>query len=162
VGARGLSRHPVALTLLGVVTLFDRPCGIPCSGWGASLCWGTRVDAFRAGVTPPNLETLTPTGHPFLVGFGIGIANADHAAMVSDRGRGPHCRARRRPNGRARVAFGTSFVIGVLLLGYGGRRPAERAGAGWGRARCACSTPSRLVFFGFALRLAWKFLQTYR
>jgi len=154
----------VALTLLGVVTLFDRPLWHTVLGVGGVLVLGyLGVDAFRAGVTPPNLETLTPTGHPFLVGFGIGIANpitllwflTVGGALIAAQGGG-------RTGGLA-VAFGTSFVIGVLCWDT---VVAALAGAGrrWMGPRTlrVLNAIAGLVFFGFALRLAWKFLQTYR
>src|SRR5512147_788463 len=61
----------VTLTLLGVVTLFDRPLWHTLLGLGGVLVLGyLGVDAFRAGAAPPSAEALAPTGHPFMVGFG--------------------------------------------------------------------------------------------
>jgi threonine/homoserine/homoserine lactone efflux protein len=121
------------------------------------------VDAFRAGVTPPSVDALTPTGNPFLVGFGIGIANpitllwflTVGGALIAAQGGGGM-------GGRA-VAFGTSFVVGVLCWDT---VVAALAGAGrrWMGPRTlrALNAIAGVVFFGFALRLAWKFLQTSR
>lgn len=154
----------VTLTLLGVVTLFNRPLWHTVLGVGGVLVLGyLGLDAFRAGVTPPRLETAASTRHPFLVGFGIGIANpitllwflTVGGALIASQSQG-HM-------GGLAVAFGTSFVIGVLcwdtvVAGLAG------AGRRWMGPRTlrALNTVAGLVFFGFALRLAWKFLQTFR
>src|SRR5512139_2451838 len=51
----------VALTLLGVVTLLDRPLWHMVLGVGGVLVLAyLGADAFRAGVTPPSPEALTP------------------------------------------------------------------------------------------------------
>ncbi len=154
----------VALTLLGVVTLFDRPLWHTLLGVGGILVLGyLGVDAFRAGVPPPSERTIAPVGHPFLVGFGIGIANpitllwflTVGGALIASQGRG-------RMGGLA-VAFGVSFVIGVLCWDT---VVSALAGAGrrWMGPRTlrALNSIAGLVFFGFALRLAWKFLHTLR
>jgi len=164
VGAAASHAILVALTLLGVVTLFDRPLWHTVLGVGGVLVLGyLGVDAFRAGVTPPSADTLAPTGHPFLAGFGIGIANpitllwflTVGGALIAAQGEG-------RMGGLA-VAFGASFVIGVLCWDT---VVAALAGAGrrWMGTRTlrALNAIAGVVFFGFALRLAWKFLQTYR
>lgn len=164
VGAAASHAILVALTLLGVVTLFDRPLWHTVLGVGGVLVLGyLGVDAFRAGVTPPSADTLAPTGHPFLVGFGIGIANpitllwflTVGGALIAAQGQG-------RTGGLA-LAFGASFVIGVLCWDT---VVAALAGAGrrWMGPRTyrALNAIAGVVFFGFALRLAWKFLQTSR
>ena len=154
----------VALTLLGVVTLFDRPVWHALLGLGAVVVLGyLGLDAFRAGVTPPSVETMTATGHPFLVGFGIGIANpitllwflTVGGALIASQGEG-------RMGGLA-VAFGSSFVIGVLCWDT---VVAALAGAGrrWMGPRTlrTLNAIAGLVFFGFAARLLWKLLHTFR
>ena len=164
VGAAASHAILVALTLLGVVTLFDRPLWHTALGVGGVLVLGyLGVDAFRAGVTPPSAEAFAATGHPFVVGFGIGIANpitllwflTVGGALIAAQGGG-------NMGGRA-VAFGASFVIGVLCWDT---VVAALAGAGrrWMGPRTlrALNAVAGLVFFGFALRLAWKFLQAYR
>ena len=154
----------VTLTLLGVVTLFDRPLWHTLLGVGGVLVLGyLGVDAFRAGVTPPTPEATTSAGHPFLVGFGIGIANpitllwflTVGGALIASQSEGGM--------GRLVLAFGSSFVVGVLcwdtvVAGLAG------AGRRWMGPRTlrALNAVAGLVFFGFALRLAWKFLQAYR
>jgi len=154
----------VALTLLGVVTLFDRPVWHALLGLGGVVVLGyLGLDAFRAGVTPPSVETMTATGHPFLVGFGIGIANpitllwflTVGGALIASQGEG-------RMGGLA-VAFGSSFVIGVLCWDT---VVAALAGAGrrWMGPRTlrTLNAIAGLVFFGFAARLLWKLLHTFR
>ena len=154
----------VALTLLGVVTLFDRPVWHALLGLGGVVVLGyLGLDAFRAGVTPPSVETMTATGHPFLVGFGIGIANpitllwflTVGGALIASQGEG-------RMGGLA-VAFGSSFVIGVLCWDT---VVAALAGAGrrWMGPRTlrTLNAIAGLVFFGFAARLLWKLLHIFR
>jgi len=154
----------VTLTLLGVVTLFDRPLWHALLGLGGVVVLGyLGVGAFRAGVTPPSLEATESTRHPFLVGFGIGIANpitllwflTVGGALIASQGEG-------RMGGLA-VAFGSSFVIGVLCWDT---VVAALAGAGrrWmgpGTLR-TLNAIAGLVFFGFAARLLWKLLHTFR
>jgi len=154
----------VALTLLGVVTLFDRPVWHALLGLGGVIVLGyLGLDAFRTGVTPPSVETTTSTGHPFLAGFGIGIANpitllwflTVGGALIASQGEG-------RMGGLA-VAFGSSFVIGVLCWDT---VVAALAGAGrrWMGPRTlrTLNAIAGLVFFGFAARLLWKLLHTFR
>jgi threonine/homoserine/homoserine lactone efflux protein len=164
VGAAASHAILVALTLLGVVTLFDRPLWHTVLGMGGVLVLGyLGVDAFRAGGTPPSADAFAPTGHPFLVGFGIGIANpitllwflTVGGALIAAQGEG-------RMGGLA-VAFGVSFVIGVL---FWDTVVAALAGAGrrWMGPRTlrALNAIAGLVFFGFAARLLWKLLPTLR
>jgi len=154
----------VTLTLLGVVTLFDRPLWHTLLGVGGVLVLGyLGVDAFRAGVTPPTPDTTTSAGHPFLVGFGIGIANpitllwflTVGGALIASQGEGGM--------GRLALAFGSSFVVGVLcwdtvVAGLAG------AGRRWMGPRTlrTLNAIAGLVFFGFAARLLWRLLYTFR
>ncbi|OGB96558.1 MAG: hypothetical protein A2Z31_09750 [candidate division NC10 bacterium RBG_16_65_8] len=128
----------VALTLLGVVTLFDRPLWHVLLGLGGVIVLGyLGLDAFRAGVAPPSLEAAASAGHPFLAGFGIGIANpitllwflTVGGGLIAAQGGG-------RTAGLA-VAFGASFVFGVLCWDT---VVAALAGAGWGGAGSEHST----------------------
>lgn len=154
----------VSLTLLGVVALLDRPIWHSILGGAGVLVLGyLGVDALRASTVLPAAEDAAPAGHPFLVGFGIGIANpitllwflTVGGALIAAHGGG-------RP-GPLAVAFGVSFVSGVLcwdtvvatLAGYGRR---------WmGQATLrAINVIASVVFFGFAARLLWKLAQTFR
>ncbi len=165
----------VSLTLLGVVALLDRPIWHTILGSAGILVLGyLGVDALRASTVLPAAEDAAraglsaathaaQAGHPFLVGFSIGIANpitllwflTVGGALIAAHGGG-------RP-GRLAVAFGVSFVSGVLcwdtvvatLAGYGRR---------WmGRATLrAINVIASVVFFGFAARLLWKLAQTFR
>ena len=148
----------VSLTLLGVVTLLDRPIWhIILGGAGIVVLGYLGVDAMRASSVPPNTAAASREGHPFLVGFGIGIANpitllwflTVGGALIAAHGGGK--------SGLPAVAFGASFVAGVLcwdtvvasLAGYG------RRWMGPNTLRVLNITAG-LVFFGFALRLLWK------
>ncbi|MBI4571970.1 MAG: LysE family transporter [candidate division NC10 bacterium] len=154
----------VSLTLVGVVTLLDRPAWHTILGGAGTIVLGyLGFDALRASTTPPDIGGETRTGHPFLVGFGIGISNpitllwfltVGGALIAAHGGQG---------TGLPAVAFGVSFVVGVLcwdtvvaaLAGYGRRW----MGAG---ALRALNLIAGLVFFGFALRLLWKLVHTLR
>jgi len=153
----------VSLTLLGVVTLLDRPIWHAVLGGAGILVLGyLGVDALRASTLPPVANGPAAAGHPFVVGFGIGIANpitllwfltVGGALIAAHSGGGM---------GRLAVGFGVSFVTGVLcwdtvvagLAGYGRR---------WMGARTlkALNVTAGLVFLGFAVRLLWKLTQTY-
>lgn len=154
----------VSLTLLGVVALLDRPIWHSILGGAGVLVLGyLGVDALRASTVLPAAEGAVRAGHPFLVGFSIGIANpitllwflTVGGALIAAHGGG-------RP-GRLAAAFGVSFVGGVLcwdtvvatLAGYGRR---------WmGRVTLrAINVIAGVVFFGFAIRLLWKLTQTFR
>ncbi len=154
----------VALTLLGVVTLLDRPIWHAVLGGAGILVLGyLGVDALRASTLPPLANGPVAAGHPFVVGFGIGIANpitllwflTVGGAMIAAHSGGGM--------GRLAVGFGVSFVIGVLcwdtvvagLAGYGRR---------WMGARTlkALNVTAGLVFLGFAVRLIWKLAHTLR
>ena len=154
----------VALTLLGVVTLLDRPIWhAVLGGAGVLVLAYLGVDAFRASTHPPVAGGPAPAGHPFVVGFGIGIANpitllwflTVGGAMIAAHSGGG--------TGRLAVAFGVSFVTVVLcwdtvvagLAGYGRR---------WMGSRTlkALNVIAGLVFLGFALRLLWKLTETQR
>jgi threonine/homoserine/homoserine lactone efflux protein len=152
----------VALTLLGVVTLFDRPLWHIVLGVGGVLVLGyLGLDAFRTSAAPPAIEAKPLARHPFVVGFGIGIANPITLLWFLTVGGGlivAHAQPSgvapgARPAGLA-VAFGASFVTGVLcwdtvvaaLAGYG-RRWVGR------RTLRALNVIAGAIFFGFALRL---------
>ncbi len=154
----------VSLTLLGVVALLDRPLWHTILGAAGILVLGyLGVDALRAGTLLPASGEGRPAGRPFLVGFSIGIANpitllwfltVGGALIAAHGGAG---------TGRLAVAFGTSFVLGVLcwdtvvawLAGYGRR---------WMGPRTLrfLNVTAGLVFFGFAFRLLWKLAHTLR
>jgi threonine/homoserine/homoserine lactone efflux protein len=148
----------VSLTLLGAVALLDRPLWHAILGGAGILVLGyLGVDAFRASTLPPVADATATAGHPFLVGFGIGIANpitllwflTVGGALIAAHGGGSRS--------ALAVAFGVSFVVGVLcwdtvvagLAGYG------RSWMG-PRALRVINVTAGLVFFGFALRLLWK------
>ena len=154
----------VAFTLLGVVALLDRPIWHTILGSAGTLVLGYMgVDALRAGTSPPEPGEGGQDGHPFLVGFGIGISNpitllwflTVGGALIAahDGGR----------IGLLAVLFGVSFICGVLswdtvmagLAGYG------RRWMGPGILK-ALNMAAGIVFFGFALRLLWKLAQTLR
>jgi len=154
----------VTLTLLGVVTFLDRPLLHVLLGLGGVVVLGyLGLDAFRAGATPPHVEAATPSGNPFLAGFGIGIANpitllwflTVGGGLIVSQGGG-------RTAGLA-VAFGASFVVGVLCwdtvvaaLAGAGRRWMGR------RTLRTLNVIAGAIFFGFALRLLWKLLPMVR
>ena len=163
-GAAGAHGILVALTLLGVVTLFDRPLWHTVLGVGGILVLGyLGMDAFRAGAKPPEAASRPATGHPFVVGFSIGIANpitllwflTVGGALIAAQGGGR--------TGALAVAFASSFVLGVLCWDT---VVAALAGAGrrWMGPRTlrALNAVAGLVFFGFALRLGWKLLHAFR
>ena len=154
----------VSLTLVGVVALLDRPIWhIILSGAGTGVLGYLGVAAFRASTTPPDAGEEGQGGHPFLVGFGIGISNpitllwflTVGGALIAAHGGGGA--------GPLAVTFGVSFICGVLswdtvvagLAGYGRR---------WMGAKTlkALNVTAGLVFFGFALRLLWRLAQTLR
>ena len=154
----------VSLTLLGVVALLDRPVWHAILGGAGVLVLGyLGMDALRASTIPPAAGDASRAGRPFVVGFSIGISNpitllwfltVGGALIAAHGGRG---------TGLLAVAFGVSFVVGVLcwdtvlagLAGYGRRW----MGAG---ALRALNLIAGLVFFGFALRLLWKLVHTFR
>jgi L-lysine exporter family protein LysE/ArgO len=154
----------VALTLLGVVTVVDRPFWHVLLGVGGVVVLGyLGLDAFRAGVTPPHVETAAPSGSAFVAGLGLGIANpitllwflTVGGGLIAAQGGG-------RTAGLA-VAFGASFVAGVLCWDT---VVATLAGAGrrWlgPRTLRTLNVVAGAIFFGFALRLLWKFLPLVR
>jgi len=154
----------VSLTLLGVVALLDRPIWHAILGGAGILVLAyLGVDALRAGTLLPATGEARPSGRPFLVGFGIGIANpitllwflTVGGALIAAHGGGG--------SGRLAVAFGGSFICGVLcwdtvvawLAGYGRRWMGPRT-------LRILNVTAGLVFFGFALRLLWKLVHTLR
>lgn len=154
----------VSLTLLGVIALLDRPLWHAILGGAGILVLGyLGVDALRAGTEPAVPEDASRAGRPFLVGFSIGISNpitllwfltVGGALIAAHSGGGTM---------RMAVAFGASFICGVLcwdtvvasVAGYGRR---------WMGARTlkTLNVTAALVFFGFALRLLWRLAQTFR
>lgn len=158
----------VALTLLGVVALLDRPTWHWLLGGAGILVLGyLGVDALRMIRLPSALPATNPEparlGHPFLVGFGIGIANpitvlwflTVGGALIAAHGGGR--------SGPLAVAFGASFVVGVLcwdtvvagLAGYGRRWLGQRA-------LRTINLVAGVIFLGFAIRLLWKLSETFR
>jgi L-lysine exporter family protein LysE/ArgO len=154
----------VTLTMLGVATLLDRPVWHTILGLGGVIVLGyLGLDAFRGSATPFHAEGAAATGHPFLAGFGIGIMNpitllwflTVGGALITTQAGG-------RKGGLA-VAFGVSFILGVLCWDT---VIAALAGAGrrWMGPRTlrTLNAIAGLIFVGFALRLLWKLLQTLR
>ena len=153
----------VALTLLGVVTLLDRPIWhAVLGGAGVLVLAYLGVDALRASSHLPVAGSPGPAGHPFVVGFGIGIANPITLLWLLTVG-GALIAAHSGGAARLAVAFGVSFVTGVLwwdtvvagLAGYGRRWMGPRT-------LKALNVIAGLVFLGFALRLLWKLTQAFR
>jgi len=155
----------VALTLLGVVTLLDRPLWHIVLGAGGVLVLGyLGVDALRASAALPAIEDKPLTRHPFVVGFGIGIANPITLLWFLTVGGGlivahtqPSGWVPGGPPGGLAVAFGASFVTGVLcwdtvvaaLAGLGRRWMGRRI-------LRALNVIAGVIFFGFALRLLFR------
>ncbi len=154
----------VSLTLLGVVALLDRPAWhAALGGAGILVLTYLGVSALRAGVVEPAEAARAWAGHPFVVGFGIGLSNpitllwflTVGGALIATHGGG------RR--GLLAVLFGVSFVLGVLtwdtvmagLAGYGRRWMGKRA-------LRALNVVAGAVFFGFALRLLWRLIPLFR
>ncbi|HTX53470.1 MAG TPA: LysE family transporter [Candidatus Baltobacteraceae bacterium] len=150
----------VALTLLGVITLLDSPFWHVLLGITGVLVLGwLGVQAIRTGAASPATAAAEPHGHPFAAGFAIGIGNpitllwfltaGGALIMGSDAGR----------SAGLAVAFGASFVCGVLcwdtvmaaLSGFG-RRWMRR-----GAVR-ALNLIAGVVFWGFAVRLFLRLL----
>jgi threonine/homoserine/homoserine lactone efflux protein len=147
----------VSLTLLGFVALFDRPLWHLVLGSAGVLVLGyLGVDAIRAATQPPGVDAAPSKGHPFLAGFGIGIANPITLLWFLTVGAGLIAGHAGGRVGLA-VGFGASFVAGVLcwdtvvaaLAGYS-RRWLGR------RTLRALNVIAGLIFFGFALRLLWQ------
>lgn len=150
----------VTLTLLGVVALLDRPLWHVVLGVGGVLVLGyLGVDALRAGAAPPAIEAAARTGHAFTAGFGIGIANPITLLWFLTVGGGLIAAQGGGRTGGLALAFGTSFVLGVLcwdtvvaaLAGYGRRWMGRRT-------LRALNLIAGLVFFGFAARLLLRLL----
>ncbi len=146
----------VTLTLLGVVTLLDRPfwhvllgiVGVGVLGWLGWQAMLTGAAAISGGMTEP-------TGHPFAAGFAIGIANPITLLWFLTAGGALILGTGADRGGGLAVAFGAAFVCGVLcwdtvmaaLSGFGSRW------LGRGAMR-ALNVVAGLVFWGFAIRLA--------
>ncbi len=152
----------VSLTFLGMVALLDRPIWHTILGGAGILVLGyLGVDALRASTDPPTAEDASRAGRPFLVGFGIGISNpitllwflTVGGALIAAHGGGG--------SGLLAVAFGVSFICGVLcwdtvvayLAGCGRRWMGQRT-------LRVINTVAGAVFLGFAIRLGWKLAQT--
>jgi L-lysine exporter family protein LysE/ArgO len=152
----------VSLTFLGMVALLDRPIWHTILGGAGILVLGyLGVDALRASTDPPTAEDVSRAGRPFLVGFGIGICNpitllwflTVGGALIAAHGGGG--------SGLLALAFGASFICGVLcwdtvvayLAGCGRRWMGQRT-------LRVINTVAGAVFLGFAIRLWWKLAQT--
>jgi threonine/homoserine/homoserine lactone efflux protein len=144
----------VALTLLGVVALLDHAVWHLVLGVAGVLVLGyLGVQAVRTSAQPGEIDAAPSTGHPFLAGFGIGIANPITLLWFLTVGGGLIAG---HAGGRAALAaiFGASFVVGVLcwdtavaaLAGYGRRWLGHRA-------LRALNVMAGVIFFGFAVRL---------
>ena len=154
----------VSLTFLGMVALLDRPIWHTILGGAGILVLGyLGVDALRASTDPPTAEDASRAGRPFLVGFGIGISNpitllwfltVGGALIAAHGGGGSRLLA---------VAFGASFICGVLcwdtvvayLAGCGRRWMGQRI-------MRVINMVAGAVFLGFAIRLLWKLSQSLR
>lgn len=148
----------VSLTLLGIVALLDRPilhlflgaAGIVVLGYLGVTALGTGTDL------PVRVEAGV-FGRPFGVGFSIGIANPITLLWLLTVGGAlmtAHSGGRMGP---LAMALGLSFVAGVLawdtvvaaVSGLGRRWVEPRT------IRCL-NVLAAAVFFGFAVRLAWR------
>lgn len=154
----------VALTLLGVVALLDRPIWHTFLGGAGILVLGyLGVGALWASGDPPTAEDAARTGRSFLVGFGIGISNpitllwfvTVGGALIAAHGGGG--------SGLLAVTFGMAFICGVLCWDT---VVAYLAGCGryWMGPRTLrmINLVAGSVFLGFAIRLGWKLAQTLR
>jgi threonine/homoserine/homoserine lactone efflux protein len=162
-GAAAAHAILVTLTLLGVVALLDRPVWHTLLGTAGILVLAyLGLDAIRSSTLSPDASAQARAGHPFLVGFGIGIANpitllwflTVGGALIVSHGGG---------SGALAVAFSLSFVVGVLswdtvvawLAGRGRRWMGPRT-------LKTLNLAAGVIFFGFAARLLWKLSQTLR
>ncbi len=162
-GAAAAHAILVTLTLLGVLALLDRPVWHTLLGTGGIIVLGyLGFDAIRSSTLSPDASTQARAGHPFIVGFGIGIANpitllwflTVGGALIVSHGGGSRALA---------VAFSLSFIVGVLcwdtvvawLAGRGRRWMGPRT-------LKVLNLAAGLIFFGFAVRLLWKLSQTLR
>jgi len=154
----------VSLTLLGMVALLDRPIWHTILGGAGVLVLGyLGIDALRASTDPPTAEDVSRVGRPFLVGFSIGISNpitllwflTVGGALIAAHGGGR--------SGLLAVAFGLSFIGGVLCWDT---VVAYQAGCGrrWMGQRLmrVINMVAGAVFLGFAIRLLWKLSQSLR
>jgi threonine/homoserine/homoserine lactone efflux protein len=162
-GAAAAHAILVTLTLLGVVALLDRPIWHTLLGVGGIIVLSyLGLDAIRASTALPAASTTTRNGHPFLVGFGIGIANPITLLWFLTVG-GALIVAHGDGSGALAVGFSASFVAGVLswdtvvawLAGRGRRWMGPRT-------LRVLNLVAGLIFFGFAVRLLWKLSQTFR
>jgi threonine/homoserine/homoserine lactone efflux protein len=142
----------------------DRPTWHAVLGGAGVLVLGyLGVDALRAGADPPTPEDATRAGRPFLVGFSIGIANPITLLWFLTVGGGLIAAHGGGGTARSAIAFGASFIIGVVcwdtvvagLAGYGRRWMGPKT-------LRALNVTAGLVFFAFALRLGWKLAQMLR
>ena len=154
----------VALTLLGVVTFLDRPILHLLLGAAGVVVLGyLGVEALRIGADLPVVVGAGEFGRSFVVGFSLGIANpitllwflTVGGALIAGHGGGQM--------GPLAVAFGASFVTGVLAwdtvvaaLSGAGRRWMGPRTMRW------LNVVAAAVFFGFAVRLAWRLVSLLR
>jgi L-lysine exporter family protein LysE/ArgO len=162
-GAAAAHAILVTLTLLGVVALLDRPLWHTLLGTSGILVLAyLGLDAIRSSSVSPDASTKTRTGHPFLVGFGIGIANPITLLWFLTVG-GALILAHGGGSGALAVAFSLSFILGVLSWDTVVAWLAGR-GRHWMGPRTlkALNLAAGLIFFGFAARLLWMLSQTLR
>jgi L-lysine exporter family protein LysE/ArgO len=166
VGLGAAASHAILvfLTLLGVVTLLDRPLFHTILGGAGVLVLGyLGMDALRASADRPFSEDAARAGRPFLVGFSIGISNPITLLWFVTVGGGLIAAHGGGRSGLLAVAFGVSFIGGVLcwdtvvayFAGYGRR---------WMGARTLrmINVVAGSILLGFAIRLVWKLAQTLR
>jgi L-lysine exporter family protein LysE/ArgO len=150
----------VTLTLLGVVTFLDWPIlHLLLGAAGIAVLGYLGVDALRIGTNLPVMVGVGEFGRPFVVGFSIGIANPISLLWFLTVGGALMAGHSGGRMGTLAVAFGASFVAGVLawdtvvaaLSGMGRRWMGPRT------MRCLNGVAAA-VFFGFAVRLAWQLI----
>jgi L-lysine exporter family protein LysE/ArgO len=164
VGLGAAASHAILvfLTLLGVVALLDGPLWHTILGGAGVLVLGyLGVDALRASADAPLSEDTARAGRPFLVGFSIGISNPITLLWFVTVGGGLIAAHGGGRSGVLAVAFGVSFIGGVLcwdtvvayFAGYGRR---------WMGARMLrmINMVAGSILLGFAIRLVWKLAQT--
>jgi len=142
----------------------DRPIWHTILGGAGVLVLGyLGVDALRASTSPPSAEDIAQPGRPFLVGFGIGISNpitllwflTVGGALIASHSGGS--------SGILAVAFGVSFICGVLcwdtVVAYLAGRGRHWMGM---RTLRVVNMVAGALFLGFAIRLGWKLIEILR